>query len=323
MKPKAIYCDEVMKRWGNLPAVLVLGATLLIVGLAVSTWSVRRFHAAEYATFREKSTRLTGVFARAAGGWISKGQLDVLESMADVTLAGSGQYVWVAFGDRVLLDKRMDDPEIQELVLPLETNLAEATIESAFRDAGLDVVYPFSIPGQPGSAAGIVRIGFSDLAARNVVRKHQVIIFGSFAGSWSAVMLLAAILCRLDARRRRSQDEYSMTVPSGVIEAGALRIDTDTCEVRLGERLIDLTPKMFDLLAFLAREPGKTHSDEALLEALWSDSAYAASNDVKQCVYMLRKRLKAGHPAPKNIVVNVKGFGYKLVPPDESVLKPD
>jgi|GEM_PF-616876 len=323
LKPKSIYCVEVMKRWGKLPAILVLGVVLLLVGLGVSTWQMYRFRLSEYATFREKSTRLTGVFARAVGGRIARGQLDAIESMAEITLAGSGQYVWIQFRDQVLLDKRTDEPTIQSLSIALHQSLREVEIESELRNGGLDVTYPFSLPGQSGTVAGIVRIGFSDRAARGIVSRHRAVVLGAMVGSWLLVMLAVAFLSVIRPRNQRRSEEQQLTEPAGLIEAGSMRIDTDRSEVRLGGQLIELTPKMFDLLAFLARSPGKTYSDDELLEALWEDSAYAASNDVKQCIYMLRRRLKAGHPDPKRIIVNVKGFGYKLVPPDEPVLNSD
>ena len=323
LKPKSIYCDEVMRRRGYLPGILVLGITLLILGLSISSWDVRRFRNAEYATFREKNTQLTGVFARAVGGRIARGQLDAIESMAAITLAGSGQYVWIQLRDQVLLDHRIDDPAIQALEFSLEISLKGSAIDSVLRPDGLDVSYPFSLPGQQGSTAGVVRIGFSDRAARSVVLRHQAVVYGSMAGSWLVVMAAAVLLSHFLTRRSHRESEQRMTEPGGLIEAGALRIDTDSSEVRIGGRQIELPPKMFDLLAFLARTPGKTYSDDELLAALWKDSSYAASNDVKQCIYMLRRRLKAGHPNPKAIIVNVKGFGYKLVPPDEPALNPN
>jgi len=122
-------------------------------------------------------------------------------------------------------------------------------------------------------------------------------------------------------RRRLAIPNYEDASPR--IVCGALVIDTDTCIARLNDCLIELTPKMFELLVFLARQPKKTFSDAELLDALWSDAPYAASGDVKQCIYMLRRRLGAAHPDPKQIIVNVKGFGYTLHPPDEATLNQD
>ncbi|MBU1050488.1 helix-turn-helix domain-containing protein, partial [Candidatus Bipolaricaulota bacterium] len=65
-------------------------------------------------------------------------------------------------------------------------------------------------------------------------------------------------------------------------------------------------------------------SDQDILDAVWPDSTYAASPDVKQHVYLLRQKLAVAHADPKSVIVNEKGFGYRLEPPtNESELSVD
>jgi len=72
---------------------------------------------------------------------------------------------------------------------------------------------------------------------------------------------------------------------------------------------VPLPPKQYALLRLLASEPERVFTEEEILAAVWPDSPYADSKDIKQCVYLLRRRLgKEGG----RIVVNVPGFGYKL-----------
>jgi hypothetical protein len=236
LEPKSTYCFGVMKRWGYLRAVLVLGTLLLAVGLATSIFQVRRFREFEYAKFRDKSIQLTGVFARAAGAWIARGQLAVVQSMADLTLAGSGQYVWIQFEDEVLLDRRIDDPAVSALDLSTESGLEETTIASSFRDGGLDIVYPLNLPAQAKVVAGAVRIGFLDSAAARVVRRQSILVFSLTVGSWIAVLLVAILLVRALALRRRLAREVRVTEPGGVIRVGDLSIDTDSYSACLGAR---------------------------------------------------------------------------------------
>ena len=49
-----------------------------------------------------------------------------------------------------------------------------------------------------------------------------------------------------------------------------------------------------------------------MLEALWSDSPYADSNDIRQCIYQLRRRLDAVLPKAGRCIANVRGFGYRF-----------
>ena len=61
-------------------------------------------------------------------------------------------------------------------------------------------------------------------------------------------------------------------VGAGTLGAGDLRIDVASREVHVGDRLVDLTPKEFDLLACLAAAPRRVFSHEALLQQVWDSS---------------------------------------------------
>ncbi len=98
---------------------------------------------------------------------------------------------------------------------------------------------------------------------------------------------------------------------------GDLRVDPISKTVSVRGQPVDLTPKQFALLHLLAEVPGCVLSDGDILTAVWPGSAYANSRDVKQCIYSLRQRLAKVHPQPSRIVTNVKGYGYKLVPPGD------
>ena len=75
---------------------------------------------------------------------------------------------------------------------------------------------------------------------------------------------------------------------------------------------IGLTKKPFDLLSLLASDDGRVFSENEIVQQLWPEAPYADSGDVRQCVYMLRKRLDEGLQGGGRCIVNVKGFGYKL-----------
>jgi len=89
-----------------------------------------------------------------------------------------------------------------------------------------------------------------------------------------------------------------------------LQIDTLLCEVRLNDQAIELTPKLYDLLLLFDRNPGVILTDEDILGAIWPESTYAASPDVKQCVYMLRRKLRAAHPDPKRIIFRGQSLSF-------------
>ncbi|HXJ68071.1 MAG TPA: response regulator transcription factor [Verrucomicrobiae bacterium] len=107
------------------------------------------------------------------------------------------------------------------------------------------------------------------------------------------------------------------TKPTGMgraLEAGPLRVDLDahvaTCA---GERL-DLTPREFDLLAFLARNPGRALTRDELLRKVWGYDYVGETRTVDVHVRRLRAKLGEHH----EMIETVLGAGYKLVAPDSA-----
>jgi DNA-binding winged helix-turn-helix (wHTH) protein len=314
-----------MKRWLTIRNVLILGAILFALGTAIVNWETTKFRDAEYATFTDQSLQVVSVFARSAQVWLIRDDEETLGFAANLLLAGSGQYVRIVIEGNVVLDKRNGDPAIEALNLELDSAGSVTNEFSAIlTQRRLDVVVPIEVRNQRSGGLGIAQIGFSDTHARAQVRSHRLLIFGLAGGSWFILMLAGILVARiLGIRSRLASIQSSESLNEGVIRRGVLEIDTDSCVVQLCEKPIELTPKMFELLAFLARNEGKTFSDADLLASLWTDAPYAASGDVKQCIYMLRRRLGVACADPKRIIVNVKGFGYKLETPTDATLRSD
>ncbi len=100
----------------------------------------------------------------------------------------------------------------------------------------------------------------------------------------------------------------------GELRVGPLAIDGAAKEVRLNGHPVRLSPKEFELLRLLASQPGRVFSSREILERLWPEGRFATPKDVKQYVYLLRRKLERDPKHPE-LIVTVKGFGYKLVPP--------
>ena len=64
----------------------------------------------------------------------------------------------------------------------------------------------------------------------------------------------------LDARQNQHQEK---------VQSGAISIDCETREVRVEQRLIDLTAREFDLLLHFARHPGRVFNRTQLLDSVW------------------------------------------------------
>ena len=99
------------------------------------------------------------------------------------------------------------------------------------------------------------------------------------------------------------------------LAAGPLVIRTAERRVLLDGRTIELTPKEFDLLAFLvAAAPGRVFSREELLREVWGSSAeWQDSATVTEHVRRLRRHIEADASRP-TLLQTVRGVGYRFDP---------
>ncbi|MEV6711329.1 response regulator transcription factor [Lentzea sp. NPDC051208] len=89
---------------------------------------------------------------------------------------------------------------------------------------------------------------------------------------------------------------------------GRVRIDRRTRRVHLDGDEIELTPKEFDLLAFLAEEPGSVFTREQIMEAVWDENWFGPTKTLDVHVGVLRRKL--GDAAS---LETVRGVGFRLV----------
>ncbi len=115
------------------------------------------------------------------------------------------------------------------------------------------------------------------------------------------------LVARAQALLRRARP----TGRARALERGALRIDFEAREVTVGRRKLVLTPREFDLLAFLARHPGRVVSRDELLRKVWGYDYLGETRTVD--VHVRRLRMKLGEE--RRLIETVTGSGYKFVAP--------
>jgi DNA-binding response OmpR family regulator len=115
------------------------------------------------------------------------------------------------------------------------------------------------------------------------------------------------LVARVRALLRRSRPERE----GGVIEHGALVVDTAAHQATWNGRALDLTRREFGLLAFLARHPGRVLSREELLRKVWGYDYVGETRTVD--VHVRRLRAKLGDEG--RTIETVTGAGYKFVSP--------
>ncbi len=94
---------------------------------------------------------------------------------------------------------------------------------------------------------------------------------------------------------------------------GQLEITPDKRLVRYAEREVRLSPREFDLLSFLARQPGRVYSREEIERGVWGEDLPANSNVVD--VHMANIRAKLRDVDGYGVIRTVRGIGYALKAP--------
>lgn len=118
------------------------------------------------------------------------------------------------------------------------------------------------------------------------------------------------LLCRFEALLRLAQRDARR---GGVVQLGALRVDSVQRTAHVGENKLDLTPKELDLLLHLVQQPRTVHSREALLQQVWGYSHAGYARTVDSHVTRLRRKLaQAG--LERELIVTVHRLGYRLEP---------
>lgn len=98
------------------------------------------------------------------------------------------------------------------------------------------------------------------------------------------------------------------------IEFDGLAIDNRSREVRLGDELIDMTPKEFDVLAHLAASPRQVFSRADLLRDVWNSSPdWQDPATVTVHVRRIRNKIESDAENPRWITT-VWGVGYRFEP---------
>jgi DNA-binding response OmpR family regulator len=98
-----------------------------------------------------------------------------------------------------------------------------------------------------------------------------------------------------------------------VIRLGPLAIDTDSFQVTASGTPLDLTFKEFELLRFLALQPGRVFTRPTLLREVWGYDFYGGTRTVD--VHIRRLRAKLG-PEHEHLIETVRSVGYRAAEPE-------
>jgi len=118
---------------------------------------------------------------------------------------------------------------------------------------------------------------------------------------------LTEVAARVKAVLRRATGEPVREV----VERGDLKIDPRSHECFLNDKPLNLAPKEFALLYFLAANAGQVFSREVLLDRVWGRDAYVSGRTVDVHIRWLRTHIEADPNSPVRLQT-VRGVGYKF-----------
>lgn len=116
------------------------------------------------------------------------------------------------------------------------------------------------------------------------------------------------LLARLRAHLRQTAARRE---PAGPIEIGDVVIDLDHRRVTREGAAVRLTPKEYEVLAYLAREAGKVIGHGSLLTAVWGAAHKDDTQYLRVLIGQLRQKLEAD-PAHPQLIETEPGVGYRL-----------
>ena len=119
---------------------------------------------------------------------------------------------------------------------------------------------------------------------------------------------------QLDARIRAVLRRAGESRTDSSITIGALRLDPRSREATLDGAPLDLTPREFDLLCYLASRPGEVVSKRELLSQVWQIPYGGADKTVDVHLSWLRRKLGETAQRPRYLHT-VRGVGVKIVDP--------
>jgi DNA-binding response OmpR family regulator len=117
------------------------------------------------------------------------------------------------------------------------------------------------------------------------------------------------LLARVRALLRRA---YPATDLPAELRLGDVVVDFERYVASKGGRTLELTPKEFGVLRFLAARAGAVVRRDELLDEVWGYNADVTTRTVDTHVATLRAKIEAKASEPRHLIT-VHGVGYKLV----------
>ncbi len=125
------------------------------------------------------------------------------------------------------------------------------------------------------------------------------------------------LLVRVKAVLRRTGRHMSPASEPTKLIAGDLRLDLGTRRVSIGDRVVPLSRTEFQILAELARTPGRILNREYLVTSVWGPEYRDDTHILRFAIYRLRQKLEPDAEQP-TYLLGRRDVGYWLAVPEEA-----
>jgi len=104
---------------------------------------------------------------------------------------------------------------------------------------------------------------------------------------------------------RRFEGQQAPVEENGDLEFKGLKISRETYEVYLDDKKIEMPPKEFELLYFLAKNKNKVYTRDQLLDEIWGYESFSEPQTLTVHIKWLREKIP-------NHIITVWGVGYRF-----------
>ncbi len=88
-----------------------------------------------------------------------------------------------------------------------------------------------------------------------------------------------------------------------------LVLDPESCTLKKGDKVIDLTSVEYRIMALFMEHPGKVFTKQQIYECGWNEDYVIADNNIMVCISKLRAKLSQN---PSEYIKTIRGLGYRL-----------
>jgi DNA-binding response OmpR family regulator len=123
---------------------------------------------------------------------------------------------------------------------------------------------------------------------------------------------LPELLARIRALLRRQPEDKTHNLPPESVKIGDVLVNFKKHEAYRGEIALDMAPKEFGILRYLASRIGEVVSRDELLDEVWGYDLYPTTRTVDNHISLLRSKIEK-NPNNPEYLITVHSVGYKLI----------